>query len=106
MTGSVTYRDFDNPQSSCMPYTDSPSTFDLAEKIAGKRLDRRKSYCVSSHNELMELVKWTQCCSGCSDGSEYSTQERGMGCYECGYKGRVRNAMWVPLIARPTDLGD
>jgi hypothetical protein len=67
-------------------YHDTPTTFEKAEALCGKRLDHRKCYAIS-HNEVRELVNWTQTCSGCDGG----------GCRECGHQGRRRYGHYVPL---------
>ena len=67
---------------------DDPSTFEAAEAIAGRRLDRRKNYAIIQ-GEVRQLATWTSTCSGCE----------GSGCSECGYTGRRRGGMWVPLDA-------
>lgn len=74
---------------------DHPSTHKEADAIAGKRLDRRKNYAIID-GEVCELAEWSQACSGCYEGY-YSNTERGGGCHECGYQGRVRRSQWVPL---------
>jgi hypothetical protein len=78
-------------------HDDRPSTFERADKLAGERLDRRRSYAIID-NEVCVLARWSQPCSGCYDsGYDYPNDNaRGMGCHECGHTGRVRNAQWVP----------
>jgi hypothetical protein len=71
-------------------YDERPATYEQADKIAGRRLDRRKNYCILN-GEICESVSWTQGCSGCS--SHYGE----LGCHECGYTGKRLNAMWVPI---------
>jgi len=78
---------------------DEPSTFEKAEKVAGFKLDKRRNYAIIQ-NEVRQLAKWTQPCSGCSDDSEYSNASRGSGCSECGYHGVVRTGMYLPLSAK------
>lgn len=72
-------------------YDERPLSWEQADKIAGRRLDRRKNYCVIDGKVCSE-IRWTSPCSGCSDGSGAD----GMGCHECGYHGRVRNGFWAP----------
>lgn len=76
-------------------HDDKPMAWDEADKRAGYRLDRRKSYAFVD-GDLCELCTYSTRCSGCSDDDPYA--QRGGGCDECGYQGRVRNAMWVPAL--------
>lgn len=62
-----------------------------ADRIAGRRLDRRKNYIIIK-GQVCSLVTWTDRCSGCSQGHE----DRGGGCRECGYRGVVRRSVWMP----------
>ena len=54
------------------------------------------------------VVHWTSTCAGCyetEDGypvGEYPYDEKaqcalGAGCTECGYRGKVRQSMWIPF---------
>jgi len=46
------------------------------------------------------IVRWADGCSGCTPSYEErggGPGDRGIGCHECGYTGRRRHAMWVPL---------
>ncbi|QDP20690.1 hypothetical protein [Bradyrhizobium cosmicum] len=63
-----------------------------ADRIAGRRLDRRKNYCVIE-GHVCSAVTWTQRCSGCSEGL---LDDRGGGCGECGHHGVVRCSQWLP----------
>lgn len=72
-------------------YDEHPISWERADEIAGRRLDRRKAYCVI-RGQVCSAIRWTQGCSGCSLGHE----GRGGGCRECGYHGVVRNSMWFP----------
>lgn len=76
-------------------HDDRPSTYDQAEQIAGRRLDRRKNYAIID-GQVFESCSWSQACSGCYEGynSFYAT---GVGCDECGYTGRRKLGQWVPL---------
>ena len=74
-------------------YDGRPSSFETAEAIAGKRLDRRKNYAIIDC-QVCECAEWSQGCSGCQDGAGTGT---GHGCEECGYTGRRRMSQWVPL---------
>lgn len=78
-------------------YDDRPSTYEHADKIAGRRLDRRRSYAIID-GEVCELAEWSRACTGCYEGynSEHAT---GSGCEECGYTGRRRDGSWVPVNA-------
>lgn len=67
-------------------YDDRESTLSRAEAIAGRRLDRRRNYAIIE-GEVREYASWSRTCTGCEGG----------GCRECGYCGRVREAMWVEL---------
>ena len=80
--------------------TYTPSTYEAAENLAGHRLDRRKHYMISE-GIVLELMRCTIACSGCScDCSScsmgYGSHGNG-GCRECGYTGRSRIAMWMPI---------
>lgn len=72
-------------------YDDRPISWERVDELAGKRLDRRKSYALID-GEVCSCVRFTSRCSGCTNGFE----ERGFGCHECGYQGVVRQANWVP----------
>lgn len=63
-----------------------------ADKIAGRRLDRRKNYMVIK-GQVCSAVNFTTRCSGCS---EDVYDDRGGGCSECGYHGVVRQSYWMP----------
>lgn len=69
-------------------YDDRRTTIKRAESLAGKRLDRRCSYAIV-HGEVCRSVSFTQPCSGCYQ----------YGCEECGYRGKVRQSHWLPLMA-------
>lgn len=77
-------------------HDDRPSTFEAAERIAGRRLDRRKNYAIID-GQVAESCMWSQACSGCYEGYD-SFNAKGNGCSECGYTGRMRNGQWVPLL--------
>lgn len=76
-------------------HDDRPVSWADADKMAGRRLDRRKAWAFVE-GELCELCSWTQACSGCSYGFEYGSDNRGGGCHECGHHGVVRRSSWVP----------
>lgn len=67
-----------------------------AEKMTGRRLDRRRKYAVIS-GEVCNLGRWTEACSGCCPDDERWDGDTGVGCDECGYTGRTRASMWFPL---------
>lgn len=71
-------------------HDDRPVAWIDVDSIAGRRLDRRKSYAVIE-GKICSLVSWTGRCSGCTNGLE----DRGIGCEECGHHGVVRNSQWV-----------
>jgi hypothetical protein len=79
-------------------YDDRASTYERADELAGQRLDRRQCYAIID-GEVCELARWSQACSGCTNGHE----ERGFGCRECGYHGRVRSGAWVPIPNRTAE---
>lgn len=60
-------------------------------EVASLGLDRRRKYARIG-SELCQLATWTHGCSGCvaQDGSYF-------GCRECGYTGKRRTSMWLPL---------
>lgn len=72
-------------------YDEAPTSWDRIDAIAGRRMDRRKSYAIID-GEVCSMVRWTARCSGCSEGHE----SPGSGCEECGYHGVVRNGAWAP----------
>lgn len=67
-----------------------------AEKLSRVKLDGRRKYFLWNGLVCVEH-KFTQVCSGCADDSEYSAPTIGLGCRECGYKGRVRNSFPCPV---------
>lgn len=76
---------------------DEPSTYEAAEAIAGHRLDRRKNYAIID-GEVRVEERWSSACSGCAETPEGHWQDhRGIGCDECGYTGRRRGGMFLPL---------
>jgi hypothetical protein len=66
-------------------YDERPLSWERADEIAGRRLDRRKNYVVIE-GQVCSSIRWTATCSGCDGG----------GCEECGYHGKVRNGCWMP----------
>jgi len=80
-----------------------PSTYEEAEKIAQRALDRRRSYAIIN-DEVCELVQWSNACAGCHNSEDghctsgcKGREHRGIGCSDCGYTGRKRHGYWVPL---------
>jgi hypothetical protein len=82
--GSVSLRKFLPTTDGTTDFEDLPCTFAEADRLAGRRLDRRRRYCII-FRDVCELATWSQECSGCE----------GAGCFECGYHGNVRVAMYV-----------
>lgn len=78
-------------------HDDRASSYEAAEKIAGTRLDRRRNYAIIDGG-VCELAQWSQACSGCYEGYD-SAHAIGIGCDECGFTGRRRQAHWVPLTS-------
>ena len=77
--------------------TEIPTTYERAEAVAGRRLDRRRAYAIID-GRVHRLVRWSEDCSGCT---EYSMGYRifgPAGCDECGYTGKRRRREWVPLM--------
>jgi hypothetical protein len=74
-----------------------PVTIEEADLIAKTRVDRRvKQYfstnnlkpCPATNAVLFKNSRFTTSCSGCSDDSEYSCSDVGLGCKECGGTGK------------------
>lgn len=78
-------------------YDDRPITYEQADMIAGKRLDRRRNYAVIN-GAVHEAEHYTMACSGCYEGTHMDSA-KGHGCNECGYTGRRRHGYWAPLGA-------
>ena len=72
-------------------YADIPATWDQADKMAGHRVDRRRSYLIAD-GKLRFLLRWSSSCSGCG----------GSGCRECGYKGKSRHCWYGEYTGRIT----
>lgn len=85
-------------------FKDVPRTYEWADKRHGSRLDRRKNYAYIKGG-VCEAVSWSQACSGCYEGYHLASAN-GSGCHECGYTGRTRCSMWVPVgsISKDEDL--
>jgi hypothetical protein len=82
-------------------YVNVESSYEEAESICGRRLDRRRNYAIVE-GAVCESASWVSACSGCYEGYEVD-HGVGMGCHECGFHGRVRTGMWVPLGASSED---
>ena len=87
---------------------------DLLIKKLGMKRDGRKKYKIID-NHVCEIVAWTDSCTGCyesEDGhpvGDYPIDLKhncyiGSGCFECGYTGKRRIEMWVPMIKNVRDL--
>lgn len=74
---------------------DHQISHEQASIFVGVRLDRRKSYALIG-GVLCELVSWTDHCSGCNVAGEMCSA-RCVGCYECGYTGKRKRRMFVPI---------
>lgn len=85
-----------------LSFHDREIPIESVEKLAGKRLDRRKSYAVI-RGEVCESASWTGECSGCSTDYESCGYVIGMGCRECGYTGKRRHSIWIPLTVGETE---
>ena len=58
----------------------------------------------NDRGEMCEVIKFTWTCSGCSCPimqNDKNGVPMGMGCDECGYTGKRRSTLYIPL----TDLG-
>ena len=65
-----------------------------AERVAGRRLDRRRIYAFEL-GKIWILEKYTLPCGGCSESPESTpTPEKGLGCDACGYSGTTRYEAW------------
>lgn len=82
-------------------YHESSSTYEQAERIAGRKLDRRRNYAIIE-GEVCESASWTDDCSGCTDIGDYGTKYGPTGCTECGYTGKRRNSQWIPIALTET----
>ncbi|MFB9970082.1 hypothetical protein ACFFMP_08615 [Pseudoroseomonas cervicalis] len=81
-------------------YHEREATWAEADAVAGRRVDRRRLYCIMTDDDgrdaLHEVLRWTQHCTGCTEVPEMTLPpDRGPGCRECGYQGRVRNSVWI-----------
>jgi len=83
-----------------------------AETLAGKRLDRRRRYFLSTpygeKPQVCYLGWYTMSCSGCFESGDYMGLAHnypydqkakchiGAGCEECGYTGKRRLPVYIP----------
>lgn len=75
----------------------------IAEKILKRKVDKRFNFYYLDEDVCdgfekgvyIKTVLYT-CCSGCSDFGDYTSPERGGGCFECRGKGRVKQVDYVP----------
>lgn len=82
-------------------YDDRPATYEQAESIIGRRLDRRKNFAIID-GQVMESCRFSAACSGCYEGHNIE-HGRGNGCDECGYTGRRRQGYWLPFYDEKDD---
>lgn len=95
MAGSVIERISTEIEHGIIKHDDRPSSFEAAEKLAARRLDRRRAYAIIG-GEVREAASWSQACSGCYEGRDISNGT-GSGCSECGYTGRRKQGWWAPI---------
>ena len=102
MHGKVIERRFNkDDHGQTRDFIDVRVSWNKADKLAGKRLDRRRSYAIIE-GKVHTFIEWTAPCSGCSCDDEYPCtccQDKGGGCHECGGTGKRRSGMWIPLSA-------
>lgn len=68
------------------------------------KLDRRHKWEIFE-GQLVYPYKYSTPCSGCTNiGECETTPTRGIGCHECGYKGRVRSIVPVPAFDKNGDF--
>ena len=65
-----------------------------AERVAGRRIDRRRAYSVIDGKVCIRVTFSTDC-SGCVTDDFWDG--RLLGCHECGFTCRRRVEQWVPL---------
>jgi hypothetical protein len=102
--GTVVQRLRTQVKNGLIRHVERPATYERAEEIFGRRLDRRKNYAIIK-GEVCDLATWSRCCSGCCDGHEagcIGPSCRGGGCEECGHTGRRREAYWMPISPKDT----
>lgn len=79
---------------------------EVAEKLAGKRLDRRRKYFIWD-GDVCFAAKFTSICTGCASEDPYVYEQKGGGCFECGYTGKRRDSVPIPvkMIKRKVTVG-
>ena len=75
-----------------------PSSFERAENMVGRHLDRRRSYAIFG-DELREVATWSRACLECYEGGYDKLTSCGPGCEYCGFTGRRRKTVWLPSMA-------
>jgi len=103
MSGSVIMRGGHEVVDDRIVHNDQEMSWEAADKRAGFRLDRRKSWAFipNKHDlgipELCEMISFTRACSGCEDSESMYPRGVGDGCHECGYTGKSRETCFVPF---------
>lgn len=103
MSGSVIMRNGHEEVDGRIVHNDRAMSWEEADKRAGFRLDRRKSWAFISRNddlgipELCEAISFTAACSGCEDSESMYPSSVSGGCHECGYTGKRRQSCFVPI---------
>ena len=81
----------------------------MSEKIRYRAGPEGRRYKVVLHEGFEGfVVRWTATCTGCHETEDgypvgsYPFDEKakchlGAGCQECGYRGKVRQQMWIPF---------
>ena len=83
-------------------HNDRAMSWKEADKRAGFRLDRRKSWAFIPDRhalgipELCEAISFTRVCSSCDDTESMYCAPTGSGCRECGCAGKRREHCFVP----------
>lgn len=102
MSGSVIMRTSHEEVEGSIIHNDRAMSWEEADKRAGFRLDRRRSWAFIPHEndsgvpELCSLVTFSRSCCDCTDEDPYRAGAKGWGCSACGYTGRCRAAYFVP----------
>lgn len=103
MVGSVIFRSGHKVVDGIIVHNDRDMSWFEADKRAGFRLNRRKSWAfIPQHDalgipELCSKVTFGRACYDCIDEEPYQVLSKGRGCSSCGYSGRVREAYFVPF---------
>lgn len=103
MSGSVIMRAGHEVVDDRIVHNDQEMSWEAADKRAGFRLDRRKSWAFIPDKsdlgipELCEMISFTRACSGCEDSESMYPRGVGDGCHECGYTGKSRETCFVPF---------